>query len=373
MTLDESFTFLNAIRENPDDDRPRLAYADRLEGDGDGDRAELIRLQCELARHTGEDPRRPGLERRANELRAEYEARWRAGVRAGTSSASFSRGMIVQVTATAAAILRHGADCLRREPIGSVHLEKFRRPQVDDLAYCPHLRHLTDLRFWDSNGRAAVVAVTNSPHLARLRRLSLRCCRLRAADVERLAASPVLARLTALSLRENPGVGDRGVQALAAPAAAGLGTLGLAACGVGDGGAAALAASPHLAGLRELDLSNNEVGDRGFLALASSGRLSGEADLGGNAVTGAGLRAVAASVAPGRLGRLDLSGNAIGAIDSDTVAGLLGRHPELTLDLSRARVPERVLLTLRLDHGDRVSIGLCGYDKTGSVARATAG
>ena len=41
---------LAAIRDNPDDDTPRLAYADWLQEHGQDDRAEFIRLQCAAAR-----------------------------------------------------------------------------------------------------------------------------------------------------------------------------------------------------------------------------------------------------------------------------------------------------------------------------------
>lgn len=41
--------FIRSIQESPDDDGPRLVYADWLEEQGDSDRAELIRVQCELA------------------------------------------------------------------------------------------------------------------------------------------------------------------------------------------------------------------------------------------------------------------------------------------------------------------------------------
>lgn len=42
--------FLTAIIENPDDDAPRLQYADWLEEKGECERAEFIRVQIELAR-----------------------------------------------------------------------------------------------------------------------------------------------------------------------------------------------------------------------------------------------------------------------------------------------------------------------------------
>jgi uncharacterized protein (TIGR02996 family) len=45
--------FVEAIRANPDDDAPRLAAADWLEENGQPERGELIRVQCELARLGG--------------------------------------------------------------------------------------------------------------------------------------------------------------------------------------------------------------------------------------------------------------------------------------------------------------------------------
>src|SRR5262245_7614105 len=42
--------FLDAIRAEPDDDASRLIFADWLEENGEGERAEFIRLQIALAR-----------------------------------------------------------------------------------------------------------------------------------------------------------------------------------------------------------------------------------------------------------------------------------------------------------------------------------
>jgi uncharacterized protein (TIGR02996 family) len=57
--------FLRAICEAPDDDAPRLVFADWLDETGDPDRAEFIRLQIRLARE--QDPS-PAIERRCKEL-----------------------------------------------------------------------------------------------------------------------------------------------------------------------------------------------------------------------------------------------------------------------------------------------------------------
>ena len=48
MTHDDAF--LQAILESPDDDTPRLVYADWLDEHGQSDRAEFIRESCLLAR-----------------------------------------------------------------------------------------------------------------------------------------------------------------------------------------------------------------------------------------------------------------------------------------------------------------------------------
>lgn len=53
--MTERAALLAAIRAHPDEDTPRLVYADWLDEHGEGERAELIRVQCELARlHTCE-------------------------------------------------------------------------------------------------------------------------------------------------------------------------------------------------------------------------------------------------------------------------------------------------------------------------------
>ena len=48
--MTERDAFLQAIRDSPDDDTPRLVFADWLTENGDADRGEFIRVQCELAR-----------------------------------------------------------------------------------------------------------------------------------------------------------------------------------------------------------------------------------------------------------------------------------------------------------------------------------
>jgi uncharacterized protein (TIGR02996 family) len=50
--MTERDAFLAAVLESPDDDTPRLIFADWLEENGDPERAEFIRAQCDLAQLT---------------------------------------------------------------------------------------------------------------------------------------------------------------------------------------------------------------------------------------------------------------------------------------------------------------------------------
>jgi uncharacterized protein (TIGR02996 family) len=59
-----------AIRAAPDDDAPRLVYADWLDEHGQPERAEFIRVQCELARRDAPDLR----SREAELLAAHHDA-----------------------------------------------------------------------------------------------------------------------------------------------------------------------------------------------------------------------------------------------------------------------------------------------------------
>src|SRR5438067_1186426 len=64
------------ILEHPDEDAPRLVYADWLDEHGDPDRAEFIRVQCELARLPGDDSRRPALPQGEEALLRRYRKSW---------------------------------------------------------------------------------------------------------------------------------------------------------------------------------------------------------------------------------------------------------------------------------------------------------
>ena len=92
--------FLRTIIAQPDDDLPRLVYADWLDERDDPARAEFIRIQCELAHLPDDDAeRRPMLEDREHELLAEHEPAWLGSELVGLQEWEFQRGFLHSMTA----------------------------------------------------------------------------------------------------------------------------------------------------------------------------------------------------------------------------------------------------------------------------------
>src|SRR5207237_8177394 len=113
--------FLRTIAAAPDDDAPRLVYADWLEERGDP-RGTSVRAQCALAALPDDAPRRHDLEQAERQLLAAHAADWTRDLAGRVSGWQFRRGFVAEVTLSAAAFLEHGADLLRSGLIHTVHL-----------------------------------------------------------------------------------------------------------------------------------------------------------------------------------------------------------------------------------------------------------
>jgi uncharacterized protein (TIGR02996 family) len=68
--------FLRAILDKPDDQAPRLVFADWLDEHGDSDRAEVLRLWCAGANLPPGNARRTRLDRRQTSLCQAYSEHW---------------------------------------------------------------------------------------------------------------------------------------------------------------------------------------------------------------------------------------------------------------------------------------------------------
>src|SRR5262245_8775489 len=120
VTQEEAF--IAEIAERPDDDGPRLVFADWLEDHGDPARAEFIRVQCELARIEEDDDRRIELKRREGQLLKEHSDRWTAGLEEVADSWRFDRGLIEHLRVPRPGEwLQRVDEVVRRFPVRSIH------------------------------------------------------------------------------------------------------------------------------------------------------------------------------------------------------------------------------------------------------------
>lgn len=97
MTPEER-SLLAAVAADPDDDGPRIVYADWLQQAGDP-RGELIALQCALDRG-----RTPELAAREQALLDRHQTEWLARAGLGPREGRFHRGFIERVDATASRV-----------------------------------------------------------------------------------------------------------------------------------------------------------------------------------------------------------------------------------------------------------------------------
>jgi uncharacterized protein (TIGR02996 family) len=274
MADDEAF--IRAIRAHPDDDLPRLVYADFLEERGDAARAEFVRVQIELARLPAGDRRRKALEARQWALLTAHRPEWTEALRPFTVG-EFRRGFPDRMAVTVRDFLEHGEALLRRVPLEHVDfrlgLDEGRWDELERLAGCPQLRLLRSVSLRGNRLRPEELDVLlDSPHLGRLEALDLSRNRFRARAVTALAESTALGNLRDLDLGHND-VSGGGLAALAdGKGLPMLTTLRLVSANVDPGGVEALGSRMGLPELAELDLRDNRLGVRGVRALiAASG------------------------------------------------------------------------------------------------------
>jgi uncharacterized protein (TIGR02996 family) len=297
MTIEA--VFLADICDHPDDDAPRLIYADWLTErgqKGDAERAELIRLQIELAKlATGEKASRKQAARE-KELLEKWGTAWARPLRPYISRREFRRGFIESATMKSSVFVKDGATVCGLTPLRHV---KLRYPgfYAKSLAKCATLARLSSLSVNSGGmGGERLRTLLSSPHLSGLTALDAGYNKVGLEGMRLLRAAGIaLPALSSLALDDN-GLRNSGAAELAQwPLLDQLTHLDLAGNKMTDAGAEALAASPYLARLRSLDLSrNHDLTEAGARALLTSPNLPALADvnLGGARIN---------SVAKGRL------------------------------------------------------------------------
>jgi uncharacterized protein (TIGR02996 family) len=240
MTTGASQQFLAAIQASPDDDAPRLVYADWLQKRGDL-RGEFISIQCRLAgmEIDPDDEARAQLQARQWELFDEHAAAWLAEVGLLPNEGAFHRGFVEEVSVQFARL--QAAHELLGQSAVVRELQIFRRPDASSLGH----KLLRELLSWE--------------WLRLLRGLNLAENYLGAGAIRILVEAPWFANLTSLELEDND-IGDEGAAALAEARHFGmLRELGLAKNTLVH--APALAQSPALARLSSLDLRKNPLNE----------------------------------------------------------------------------------------------------------------
>src|SRR5262249_34394250 len=168
--------FLSDILAHPEDDAPRLVYADWLEENGQPERAEFIRLQIDLASLPEHDPRRPELRARERALLPGQEAEWGRKLRLAPHQVGLGRGVVEGVYLGLDGLLARAQELFDLAPVreavvvagtAEAHL-------LDSLARQPFLGRLTSLGLsYSALGPEEVRALARSPYLGGLRSLSL--------------------------------------------------------------------------------------------------------------------------------------------------------------------------------------------------------
>jgi uncharacterized protein (TIGR02996 family) len=343
--------FLAAITERPDDDLPRLVYADWLEENGEPDRAEFIRTQIELAKLSEFDARRPVLKAREAELALHKEA-WTLPEFRGQSQV-FRRGFVELVNVSAEWLVAHpDAPLTAAGPLRSLRVFTAsgflaRLAELPGLARFEEL-DLNGARFTGADG---VRNFFRAARLDKLHTLVLRNSTLwEGEELAALADTPVAPRLRSLDVSGNR-IGDAGVRVLAArPEFGGLTSFTYR----GDeidyqmlvhaNGAGALADSVTLTRLRTLDLGDQYIGEGGFQRLANSPNASGLErlvvdynDLGD--ISDEWASDLVESRHLGSLRELVLCGNRLGPLGAEALANWPHLEQMREVDLRECRAP----------------------------------
>jgi uncharacterized protein (TIGR02996 family) len=355
---DEQALF-QTILEHPDDDAPRLVFADWLEEHGQAERAEFIRLQIEVTNLEHGDLQRTKFAVRAAHLLRTHRDDWRPPFKLGYQ---FSRGFVEWISLYPHEYRQYAEELFQFAPITRLKLKQL--STVEDARTISQSHFLSRLRTLDlSNsgvgGAFVLTAILTSPHLTGLRDLNLRDNQLGPHEVLPLITAP-LPNLTALDLSANP-LGDTGVPGIVGS----LVPTKLKSLKLGSDnlfpyincihatGAQAIARSPYMQLLEELELSNHFIGDGGLAALADSPNMANLVHLGVasndiGAVGDSGIEAVVRSPHLVRLRTLDFRGNQLGTLG---VRALLGweQLPRMKcVDLRTCRVSDEGYDLLRL-------------------------
>jgi uncharacterized protein (TIGR02996 family) len=212
-----------AVLAAPDDDLPRLVYADCLEENGDPDRAAFIRAQIELAKQPEYEPFAVYCNTRKrewvwNEPSFATKRAPNSGENKPYPELNYRRGFGWRMGLTGPQQWWMVSQAMRDHPIGALNLGTGTLDQWHDFATCDWLPRIQSLWFVGiSSPNEALRVLRRSPLVSGVRELRLEHTNLPSLPVilEELFAAPLGRQLTALSMRLGYGSADEWVEALA--------------------------------------------------------------------------------------------------------------------------------------------------------------
>lgn len=174
--MNDEATLLAAILAHPDEDTPRLMYADWLDEFGQPERAEFIRIQCDP---TADE----AAEARAEELEERFGPKWLAGLPDTPNGHwGFRRGFPEYLDVRAGHFLDHYHSFARIPWLRFLSLYQLDNSLLRDFLNRPWPGQWVELDLEEESdlgersgytGTPGIVALANSPRLSQLRALQL--------------------------------------------------------------------------------------------------------------------------------------------------------------------------------------------------------
>jgi uncharacterized protein (TIGR02996 family) len=259
---------LKSVLASPEDDLPRLVYADWLDEHGDPARAEFIRTQIELATLPDHDPRYRALEDREHELLSEHEAGWMGD--ATMREWDWRRGFIDSAAGTREQLSFLDALCHQGHPISQVRCTGvigFDQFALTNWSVNDWPSRVTSLDFggchFDHDQMAMFLARTVMP---KLRSIDLTSTPSERDLCDLFWNSPLRRQLTAISAGPRDHTDFNATWLLEAFAEARMEKLSLHSCGITNDDLSSLMPENWSGTLKHLDISDNPIAPDAYLA-----------------------------------------------------------------------------------------------------------
>lgn len=203
---DTEGAFLRAICAQPDEDTPRLVFADYLDeqgGEANALWAELIRVQVPLARGAGADRER--FAARERELEPALVAVWpeRMGLPNGLQWQNWTRGFPLTLDGYGTTIRSARPAFANRVPLREFNIRAATDADLVEFATWPELALVTKLGIWTDAvmiSERGLVALCECEHLSNLDRLRMEWVRYTDRAMEAFLDSPYLRNVVSVKM-----------------------------------------------------------------------------------------------------------------------------------------------------------------------------